>query len=185
MLLDRPAAPAADRRPAPRRLHAARGDRGAAARRARARLVGCALGLALGEELSIQLFHSNPGFLSLAFAVGSGAGRRLAERRDRRRRGMLAAIVAVLSPLRDILSRDPLAAIAPREVALGRTQHTPARRARGPSRACLGAATAILLVAPQAAIAGMVAADRARCCLWLPLGARRDARARRAPRARR
>ena len=50
-------------------------------------VVACALGLALGEELSIHVLHSNPAFLSLAFAVGSAARRELAERRARRRRG--------------------------------------------------------------------------------------------------
>ena len=34
-------------------------------------LLACVLGLALGEELSIHLFRSNPGYLSSAFAVGS------------------------------------------------------------------------------------------------------------------
>ncbi|MGA7705266.1 MAG: ABC transporter permease, partial [Solirubrobacteraceae bacterium] len=83
-------------------------------------LFACAIGLVLGEELSIHLFHTNPAFLSLAFALGSQrvvtwqcfaiavAG------------GMGAAIVAVLSPLRDIFARDPLAAIAPRERGGGR-----------------------------------------------------------------
>jgi putative ABC transport system permease protein len=116
-------------------------------------LIACALGLALGEELSIHLFHSNPAFLSLAFAVGSqrvvswqsvaiaGGG------------GMLAAIVAVLSPLRDILSRDPLAAINPREGTAG--ARTGRRRGLA-GLACLGGATALLLVAPDASIPGMV-----------------------------
>jgi putative ABC transport system permease protein len=66
---------------------------------------------------------------------------------------MLAAVVAVLSPLRDIVSRDPLAAIAPKEgsaapranlwIALG-------------GLVCLAAATVILLGAPKQAILGMV-----------------------------
>ena len=34
-------------------------------------VLACVLGLALGEELSIHLFHANPGYLSSAFAVGS------------------------------------------------------------------------------------------------------------------
>jgi putative ABC transport system permease protein len=128
--------------------------------------IGCVLGLALGDELSIQLFHSNPGFLSSAFTVGSarvvGAQSILIAVAG----GMFAAFVAVLSPLRDILSRDPLAAIAPREVALSRTNTR--------LRAVLGAAFVLialltLLVLPQAAIAGMVALTCA-LLLWLPLG---------------
>jgi putative ABC transport system permease protein len=115
-------------------------------------LVACILGLVLGEELSIHLLHSNPAYLSLAFAVGServvswqSVGLATAG-------GMLAAIVAVLSPLRDILARDPLAAIGPRESS-GTTREG---RLALAGVACLGAATAILLAAPNAAIPGMV-----------------------------
>jgi len=66
--------------------------------------------------------------------------------------------VAVLSPLRDILSRDPLAAINGSGVGSG-AAHTGidlelARPLAG--LACLGGATAIPLVAPDAAIPGMV-----------------------------
>jgi len=116
-------------------------------------VLACALGLALGEELSIHLLHSNPAYLSLAFAVGS---QRIVSWQSvalATGGGMIAAIVAVLSPLRDILSRDPLAAIAPRKTA-------GAARAAGRQAlvglACLAAATALLLSAPQDAIPGMV-----------------------------
>ena len=90
--------------------------------------------------------------------------------------GMLAAIVAVLSPLRDILSRDPLAAI---------TRTKDARAAPGGTLAgarglvCLAAATVILLAAPEQAIPGMVLLVGA-LLLVLPLRAERDARARQA-----
>jgi putative ABC transport system permease protein len=133
-------------------------------------LIACVLGLALGEELSIHVLHSNAAFLSLEFAVGSERFVSWQSVAIATGGGMLAAIVAVLSPLRDILSRDPLAAIAPRE----RTRATRAWGSRdGKSAgheaatrtggrlalagvACLGAATLILLAAPDAAISGMV-----------------------------
>jgi putative ABC transport system permease protein len=119
-------------------------------------VLACLLGLALGEELSIHLFHSNPAYLSLAFAVGS---ERLVSWQSvaiAAGGGMLAAVVAVLSPLRDILSRDPLAAIGPRErSSAALSVGTPARQALA-GLVCLGAATAILLAAPDAAIPGMV-----------------------------
>jgi putative ABC transport system permease protein len=117
-------------------------------------LVACVLGLALGEELSIHLFHSNPAFLSLAFALGSQRVVAWQSIAIAAGGGMLAAVVAVLSPLRDILARDPLAAIAPRE----RTGTGPSsgRRRSFAGLACLGAATALLLAAPDAAIPGMV-----------------------------
>jgi putative ABC transport system permease protein len=74
--------------------------------------VACVLGLALGDELSIHLFHANPAFLSLAFALGSARAVSWQSVALAVGGGMAAAIVAVMSPLRDILSRDPLAAIA-------------------------------------------------------------------------
>jgi putative ABC transport system permease protein len=118
-------------------------------------LIACLLGLALGDELSIHVLHSDPAFLSLAFAIGS-------QRVVTWQSVAIATgggVVAVLSPLRDILSRDPLAAVSPREWS------TSARGAGGSGGgvrlalagvACLAAATLILLVAPDAAIPGMV-----------------------------
>jgi putative ABC transport system permease protein len=116
-------------------------------------LIGCALGLVIGEELSIHLFHSNPAFLSLAFAVGAQRVVSWQSVAIAVGGGMLAATVAVLSPLRDILSRDPLAAISPREG--GGRAHTGRRRALA-GLICLAGATALLLEAPDAAIPGMV-----------------------------
>ncbi len=131
-------------------------------------LVACALGLALGDELSIHLLHSNPAFLSLAFALGSQRVVSLQSVAIATGGGMLAAIVAVLSPLRDVLARDPLAAIRP-------PQDTRAARAGGWSAlaglACLAAATALLLVDPGAAIASMVALVAA-LMLELPIALR-------------
>lgn len=119
-------------------------------------VVACLLGLALGEELSIHLFHSNPAFLSLAFALGSQRVVSWQCVAIATGGGMLAATVAVLSPLRDIVSRNPLAAIAPRERG-GGDAHTPHGKRRAlAGLACLGAATALLLATPDAAIPGMV-----------------------------
>lgn len=115
-------------------------------------LIACVLGLALGDELSIQLFHAAPGYLSSAFAVGSQRVVGVESAAVAVGGGMLAAVVAVLSPLRDILSRDPLAAIAPRQAALATTGVRPALA----GLACLAGASAILLAAPRAAIAGTV-----------------------------
>ncbi len=135
-------------------------------------LVACVIGLGLGEELSIHLLHPNAAFLSLEFAVGSERFVSWQSVAIATGGGMLAAIVAVLSPLRDILSRDPLAAIAPRERARA-TRARGSREGEGTGReaatlvgsppvlalagvACIAAATAILLAAPDAAIPGMV-----------------------------
>jgi putative ABC transport system permease protein len=116
-------------------------------------LIACTLGLALGEELSIHLFHSEPAFFSLAFAVGSQRVVSAASIAIAAGGGMLAAVVAVLSPLRDILSRDPLAAITPKS---GSAASTTSIRSALVGVLCLALATVILLAAPDAAIPGMV-----------------------------
>lgn len=70
------------------------------------------LGLALGDVLSLTLFHSNPGYLSFAFPVGS---QRIVTAQSillALGAGLLAACVGVLTPLRDIFSR-PLREAAP------------------------------------------------------------------------
>jgi putative ABC transport system permease protein len=115
-------------------------------------LAACALGLLLGEELSIHLFGSNPGYLGSAFAVGTQRVVGWQSVAIAVGGGMLAAVVAVLSPLRDILSRDPLAAITPKQAGAGRA----GSRTALAGLLCLAAATAILLGAPKQAIAGMV-----------------------------
>jgi putative ABC transport system permease protein len=143
-------------------------------------VIACALGLALGDELSIHLFHANPAFLSLAFALGSAREVSWQSVALAAGGGMAAAIVAVLSPLRDIFSKDPLAAISgprPRAAApvdlpreAGTTTPRGLRGALDAARArlghasllplaglaCLAGATAILLAAPDAALPGMV-----------------------------
>ncbi len=116
-------------------------------------LAACVLGLALGEELSIHLFGSNPGYLGSAFSVGTQRVVGVRSVAIAAGGGMLAAIVAVLSPLRDILSRDPLAAITPRQ---GSAAGAANARTAVAGVLCLAAATAILLAAPKLAILGMV-----------------------------
>ncbi|HTA35800.1 MAG TPA: FtsX-like permease family protein, partial [Solirubrobacteraceae bacterium] len=112
-----------------------------------------ALGLALGDELSIHVFHTNPAFLSLAFTFGSqravtwqsvvlaGGG------------GIVAALTAVLLPLRDMLARARPTA-APTRSTGGAARL--ARRLALAGLTCLAGASAILLTAPRWAVAGMV-----------------------------
>ncbi len=116
-------------------------------------LIACLLGLLLGQELSIHLFHSSPGYLGSAFSVGSQRVVASSSIAIAVGGGMLAAVVAVLSPLRDILSRDPLAAITPREHSMAPRANL--RTALG-SVLSLATASAILLVAPRLAILAMV-----------------------------
>ncbi len=114
--------------------------------------IACAIGLVLGDELSIHLFHSNPGYLSSAFAVGSERVVNLQSIIISVVGGMGAASVAVLSPFKDIVSRNPLAAIETKESSGGST--SPLLTVFG--LVCLAATLAILLAAPQQAIVGMV-----------------------------
>ncbi|MGA2454379.1 MAG: FtsX-like permease family protein [Solirubrobacteraceae bacterium] len=116
-------------------------------------LIACVLGLALGQELSIHLFRSNPGYLGSAFAVGTQRVVGWQSVAIAAGGGMLAAIVAVLSPLRDIVARDPLAAIAPKDGSAAADVNI---RTAFAGVLCLAAATAILLAAPTLAILGMV-----------------------------
>ncbi len=118
-------------------------------------IVASVLGLALGETLSTRLFPSNPAFLSLAFALGPQRSIGWQSVATALGGGLLAAIVAVLVPLRRALSRGPLLATeADRGAAVGRRS---AHRRTGAMLAaliCLVAATAVLLAAPTAAIVG-------------------------------
>lgn len=118
-------------------------------------LLACVLGLALGEELSIHLFKSNPGYLSSAFAVGSQRVVSVQSVAVAVGGGMLAACVAVLSPLREILSRRPPAVTAPGDLTTADGGGGLVKLTLG-GLACLAAATAILLAAPKLAILGMV-----------------------------
>jgi putative ABC transport system permease protein len=112
-------------------------------------VLACVLGLLLGELLSIEVFHAQPGYLSFAFPVGSqrivtwptvalavGAG-------------LLAAFVGVLAPLRDILAR-PLRS----PVALERAPRGWSMFRITAGAVCLMITTLILLFRPQAAAAG-------------------------------
>ena len=118
-------------------------------------LLACALGLLLGDELSIHLFGSNPGYLSSAFAVGSQRVISVQSVLVAVGGGMLASVVAVLSPLREILSRRPPAESAPGELQAGDAGVGLGWLALG-GLACLGVATAILLGAPKLAVLGMI-----------------------------
>lgn len=115
-------------------------------------VIACAIGLVLGDQLSIHLFHSNPGYLSSAFAVGSERVVNWQSIAISVVGGMGAASVAVLSPFKDIVSRNPLAAIETKEGTGGSTSLLLTLG----GLLCLGATLVILLAVPQAAIVGMV-----------------------------
>ncbi|HEY2202559.1 MAG TPA: ABC transporter permease, partial [Solirubrobacteraceae bacterium] len=131
-------------------------------------VLACVLGLALGEVLSIYALHSNPAFLSLAFALGSGRVVSWQSVVIAATGGMLAAVVAVLSPLRDVLSGNPLAALAPKEGSRAPSIGSSPAVLAAIGVACLAGATVILRSAPEEAIGAMVLLSAA-LVLALPL----------------
>jgi putative ABC transport system permease protein len=128
-------------------------------------VIACALGIALGEELSLRLFAESPGYLGSAFAVG---GQRVVGWQSVAiavGAGLLAALVAVLTPLRGALSRkrpDQETGGSARAAALD-------RRFACAGVLCLAGALTILLYAPALAIVGVLALIAA-LLLLLPIG---------------
>ena len=113
-------------------------------------VLACALGLLFGELLSIEVFRAQPGYLSLAFPVGSQRVVTWPTVALAVGAGLLAAFIGVLVPVRDILARplrfSPAAQRAPRGWTVFRLTA---------GAACLAITTLILLFRPQAAVAGI------------------------------
>ncbi|HWY18532.1 MAG TPA: ABC transporter permease [Solirubrobacteraceae bacterium] len=115
-------------------------------------VVACMAGLALGELMSVELFHSDPGYLSFAFPIGSQRIVTWQSYAIAVGGGLVAACVGVLVPLRsDLFS------------GLERFIETPEPRSRDRTSwllaggcACLATTLFVLLVAPTAAILGIV-----------------------------
>jgi putative ABC transport system permease protein len=116
-------------------------------------VIACALGIVLGEELSLRLFAESPGYLGSAFAVG---GQRVVGWQSVAiavGAGLLAALVAVLTPLRGALSRGTLAHGATGSLRTSSLD----RRFAGAGVVCLAGAIAIPRFAPALAIVGVLA----------------------------
>jgi putative ABC transport system permease protein len=71
-------------------------------------VIACAVGLALGDLLSISVFRSTPGYLSFAFPVGSGRIVTWQCVAAAVAAGMAAAFAGVLLPLRDLFMHPKL-----------------------------------------------------------------------------
>ncbi len=115
-------------------------------------VVASAIGLLLGDVLSVAVFSSSPGYLSFAFPIGAQRIVTWQSAAFAALSGMLAAGMGVLAPLR--------AEIAERRAGLYQSR---ARRSPGRSwwflpaaGICLAGTTFILLAEPQAAIVGVV-----------------------------
>jgi putative ABC transport system permease protein len=131
-------------------------------------VIASALGLALGELLFTHVLSSDSASFSLAFIAGSEQSVRLADVAIAAGGGILAALLAVLSPLRAVISHNPLAAAGEHERASARRADAGAALA---GLACLAAVGALLRVEPDAAIPGMALLIAA-LLLVLPLALR-------------
>jgi putative ABC transport system permease protein len=120
----------------------------------------CILGLALGELLSLAVFHSTPGYLSFAFPVGNERIVTWQSVALSICSGFAAACVGVLWPLRDILARPLQAEEAVNET---RRRWIAVRIAAG--LLSLGLTAVILAVHPQAAPLGDLTLIFALVCL--------------------
>ncbi|HEY2719478.1 MAG TPA: FtsX-like permease family protein [Solirubrobacteraceae bacterium] len=117
-------------------------------------VLACALGLVLGEELSLHLFDESPGYLGSAFALG---GQRVVGWQSIAIAvggGLLASMLAVLIPMRAILAGG--ARLEETATASSGSSTSDLRLAFG-GVACLLGALAILIWAPSLAILGMLA----------------------------
>jgi putative ABC transport system permease protein len=117
-------------------------------------VLGAALGLALGDLLSVTLLPSNPGYLTFAFPVGSQRIVTWQSISMAAGAGLLAACVGVLTPLRSSLARS---------LRVSESQHRPgapaatwAKPAIGGGLLCLALTVVILLAAPQSAVLAIV-----------------------------
>jgi putative ABC transport system permease protein len=113
-------------------------------------VLACVIGLALGELLSVRVFHSQPGYLSFAFPVGSQRVVTWPTVALAVGAGLLAAFAGVLAPLRNILARPLRSSAEPEWAPAGRSVLLVSAGAL-----CLAVTTLILLIRPQSAIAGI------------------------------
>ncbi len=126
-------------------------------------VVASLLGLALGDLMSVELFHSDPGYLSFAFPIGSERIVTWQSYAIAVGGGLVAAIFGVLAPLRsNIFARITLG-----DGGGGASDGWVARAVPW-GLACLMLTTAILLLAPRAAILGVVSLTAA-LLLLLPM----------------
>lgn len=126
-------------------------------------VVACAVGIALGELMSIELFHADPGYLSFAFPIGSERIVTWQSYAIALGGGLVAACVGVLVPLR----RNVFTHIALGDTASGPSERWVVRVVPW-GLGCLALTTAILLLAPQAALLGVASLTLA-LLLLLPL----------------
>ncbi len=114
-------------------------------------IVGSAIGLALGDQLSRHLFGAVPGYLAYAFPIGSQRIVTAESIALAAGAGIVAACLAVLAPLRDVLARHVAAGDPTSENTLSR------RLAVTAGLALLAASAVVVVAVPDAALAGLFA----------------------------
>jgi putative ABC transport system permease protein len=133
-------------------------------------VLGSVLGLVLGNELSLWLFHASPGYLSFAFSIGTQRIVTWESAIIALLGGIIAASMGVLAPLAGTLLGSSSGAASLRRAALARRLSL-VLGARGTALAgvlCLLLTTAILLFAPGAVFVGIVSLTAA-LLLLLPV----------------
>jgi putative ABC transport system permease protein len=123
-------------------------------------VLACVLGLVLGDILSIVVFHTTPGYLAFAFPVGDIRVVSWQNVATAVLAAMIAAVVGVLWPVRDILSRS---SGRRSDSADPRRGWIVARLTVGLS--CLAITTVVLLADTGAAVVGNIALVLALLCL--------------------
>lgn len=112
------------------------------------------VGLAAGDQLSRHLFQPSPGYLSIAFPVGSARTVEAATVVLALGAGTLAAVLATLSPLIGAF-RAPAMDVVSDDALDRRAGAIRSGWLIGGALACLAITTAILAWAPELALAGM------------------------------
>lgn len=119
-------------------------------------IVASVVGLAFGELLSRYVFHPSPGYLGIAFPVGTA---RIVEWPAMAMAVVVGTLAATLASLAPLIAAFRMATMD--AVELGAHDEATRSIRRGvlitTGTTCLLVATAILLTAPSAAIIGMVA----------------------------
>jgi putative ABC transport system permease protein len=118
--------------------------------------VASALGIVIGDLLSRGVFEPDPGYLAIAFPVGTGRVVEPATVVLAFGSGLLAAVTAAMVPLIGTYrSRAPMDAIEDGGLDRSQRQLAPRWPLLGAGIACLLATTLILSIAPEAALVGM------------------------------
>jgi putative ABC transport system permease protein len=118
-------------------------------------VLGCIVGLSLGDALTIAVLHSTPGYLSFAFPVGDARIVTWQVVVIAVVAGMLASTVGVLWPLRDLF-------ISPRQRVIHRRLWIIARIVTGLT--CLAVTTIILFAFPESSKLGSLTLVLALLC---------------------